>query len=158
MSSSGISSLSLSFFLPRCSTQAQDTQNLTNWSVAEEFEAAKDCTCISWNQSPCEAPTMVVGSHAAARVWEFHDKSRRWQCVLELDGHTGTVHDVSWAPNLGRTYHLVATACKDGVVRIFKIRFDLATCVVCVRVVSHHFFFFFIYCFEPLACCLFFQR
>lgn len=97
--------------------------------MAEEFEAAKDCTCISWNQSPFEAPTMVVGSHAAAKVWEFHEKSRRWQCVLELDGHTGTVHDVAWAPNLGRTYHLVATACKDGVVRIFKIRFDLTTCV-----------------------------
>ncbi len=48
--------------------------------------------------------------------------------MLELEGHgAGIVHDVSWAPNLGRTYHLVATACKDGQVRIFKIRIDPAT-------------------------------
>ena len=23
------------------------------------------------------------------------------------------VHDVSWAPNMGRSYHLIAVACKD---------------------------------------------
>ncbi len=62
------------------------------------------------------------------QIWEFQEKARRWQCVLELEGHgAGIVHDVSWAPNLGRTYHLVATACKDGKVRIFKIRIDPST-------------------------------
>jgi nucleoporin SEH1 len=108
--------------------------NLTNWSVSEEFEVKKDCSCISWNQSPFEAPTMVVGGGHQANIWEFQEKVRKWQCVLDLEGHGSTVHDVSWAPNLGRTYHLVATACKDGKVRIFKIKFDLVACVLFLSV------------------------
>ena len=36
------------------------------------------------------------------------------------------MHDVSWAPTLGRSYHLIATACKDSRVRIFKVRGDAA--------------------------------
>ena len=31
------------------------------------------------------------------------------------------MHCVSWAPNLGRSYHLIATASADGRVRIFKV-------------------------------------
>ena len=31
------------------------------------------------------------------------------------------MRDVSWAPNIGRRYHLIATACKDGCVRIFRL-------------------------------------
>lgn len=40
------------------------------WVVSqEEFEAdKKDVKCMSWNQSPFDAPAMVVGSQQAARV------------------------------------------------------------------------------------------
>jgi nucleoporin SEH1 len=31
------------------------------------------------------------------------------------------VHDVSWAPNLGRSYHLIATASRDEKVRLYKL-------------------------------------
>jgi nucleoporin SEH1 len=31
------------------------------------------------------------------------------------------VTDVAWAPNMGRSYQLIATASKDGIVRIFKL-------------------------------------
>ncbi|EGG18301.1 Sec13-like protein [Cavenderia fasciculata] len=32
-----------------------------------------------------------------------------------------TIHDVSWAPNMGRSYHLIAAASKDHNVRIWKV-------------------------------------
>lgn len=37
-------------------------------------------------------------------------------------GHQDDVNDVAWAPNMGRSYHLVATACKDKFVRIWKLK------------------------------------
>jgi hypothetical protein len=57
-------------------------------------------------------------------VWEYNSSARRWGAITSLEGHTDLVHDVSWAPNLGRAYHLVATACKDGSVRIFRLNYS----------------------------------
>lgn len=34
--------------------------------------------------------------------------------------HNGLIRSVSWAPAMGRSYHLLATGCKDGYIRIFK--------------------------------------
>ncbi|KAK9450204.1 WD40-repeat-containing domain protein [Limtongia smithiae] len=41
----------------------------------------------------------------------------------ELPGHTDIVHDVAWASSAGVAgrYELIATACRDGYVRIFKL-------------------------------------
>jgi WD40 repeat protein len=84
-------------------------------------------SCLRWNSSPTDAPTMVVGSNKTAEIWEFNAQNRRWQQLLSLkeegksDPHDATVQDVAWAPQLGRSYHLVATACRDTFVRIFKV-------------------------------------
>jgi hypothetical protein len=36
------------------------------------------------------------------QIWEYQEKARKWQCVLDLGDHGSVVHDVSWSPNLGR--------------------------------------------------------
>ena len=41
-----------------------------------------------------------------------------------LPGHEEMVHDVAWAPSAGRSFQLIATACKDKHVRIFKLSED----------------------------------
>lgn len=41
--------------------------------------------------------------------------------IVDLYDHGGLIREVSWAPSMGRSYELVATACQDGFVRIFKI-------------------------------------
>ncbi|XBW34876.1 hypothetical protein QEN19_000441 [Hanseniaspora menglaensis] len=41
--------------------------------------------------------------------------------VLDLYDHTGLIREVAWAPSMGRSYELVATACQDGFLRVFKI-------------------------------------
>ncbi|KAI9023986.1 WD40-repeat-containing domain protein [Hyaloraphidium curvatum] len=48
-------------------------------------------------------------------------KKREWGACEILGGHGDLVHDVSWAPNVGRSYHLIATACKDNHFRIFRL-------------------------------------
>ncbi|KAK6202688.1 WD40-repeat-containing domain protein [Scheffersomyces amazonensis] len=40
--------------------------------------------------------------------------------LCNLPEHNGLIRSVSWAPSMGRNYHLIATGCKDGYVRIFK--------------------------------------
>lgn len=40
--------------------------------------------------------------------------------ICNLPEHNGLIRSVSWAPSMGRSYHLIATGCKDGYIRIFK--------------------------------------
>jgi len=94
----------------------------------EEFESQKGgVTCISWNPSPLDSrPMIAVGSSdPGVKIWEYNEAFRKWMHVETLTGnkpHTGPIHDVCWAPNMGRTYHLIATASKDQTVKIWKLQ------------------------------------
>eukprot|EP00743_Colponemidia_sp_Colp-15_P001728 GILK01001887.1.p1 GENE.GILK01001887.1~~GILK01001887.1.p1 ORF type:complete len:319 (-),score=44.64 GILK01001887.1:183-1139(-) len=120
----------LGFKLATCSAdgtvriyEATDVMNLSSWPLMEEFESHKaGSNAISWNPSRYEPPMVVIGSNdSVAKVWEYSEQYRRWQVSVELVGHDDCIHDVAWAPNMGRTYHLIATASKDKTVRIWKL-------------------------------------
>lgn len=57
-----------------------------------------------------EVDQSSINSHATNKVVKLCD----------LPEHNGLIRSVSWAPSMGRDYHLIATGCKDGYVRIFK--------------------------------------
>ena len=38
-----------------------------------------------------------------------------------LGEHNGVVHDIAWAPVMGRSHHLIATASRET---CFRVRFD----------------------------------
>lgn len=46
--------------------------------------------------------------------------------MLELKGHSGRVQDVAWAPNVGRSYHLIATCGAEGAVAVWRLQPDAA--------------------------------
>lgn len=51
---------------------------------------------------------------APVRVWQFLEATRKWSLACDLDKHSGCgVNAVAWAPNMGRSYHLIATAGQD---------------------------------------------
>lgn len=50
------------------------------------------------------------------------DSDTKYIRLGSLPEHNGLIRSVSWAPSLGRLYHLIATGCKDGFVRIFKVK------------------------------------
>eukprot|EP01083_Nonionella_stella_P148056 468095_1 len=103
--------------------EAMDVMNLNSWSLVEQFQVSdKESCCIGWNESPLDPHQMAVGTYKSAKIWEYNPEYKRWQAVAELTGHTDAVYDVAWAPKMGRTFHLIATACKDGRVRLFKLR------------------------------------
>ncbi|KAI9030786.1 WD40-repeat-containing domain protein [Phycomyces nitens] len=78
--------------------------------------------CIDWCPNRTTTALMVVGlgKEIGARIFK-HDGHNRWYPAESLPEHTQEVHDVSWAPSMARSYQLIATACKDHHVRIFKI-------------------------------------
>jgi len=66
---------------------------------------------------------LAVSCGATVKLWKLDaggEGHNRWSVAAELEGHTSWVHDVAWAPNLGRRCEWLATACKDGKVRIYQ--------------------------------------
>lgn len=53
-------------------------------------------------------------------IYEYSENTRRWSKTETLTSITDPVHDVAFAPNLGRSYHLLAVASKD--VRIVTLK------------------------------------
>eukprot|EP01094_Clydonella_sp_ATCC50884_P016885 TRINITY_DN2858_c0_g1_i19.p1 TRINITY_DN2858_c0_g1~~TRINITY_DN2858_c0_g1_i19.p1 ORF type:complete len:326 (-),score=83.21 TRINITY_DN2858_c0_g1_i19:643-1620(-) len=106
--------------------EAVDVLNLSNWSLTDEFEAgkAKMLSCLSWDCSTGCAPSMVIGDQeGCAKIWEYSEQYRKWHVVMTLKDRDPTrmVRDVSWAPNLGRSYGLIAAAFSDGSGSIWRI-------------------------------------
>lgn len=52
---------------------------------------------------------------------EGNEQDIKYKKICNLPEHNGLIRSVSWAPSMGRGYHLIATGCKDGYVRIFKV-------------------------------------
>uniref|UniRef100_A0A9J7XZU7 SEH1-like (S. cerevisiae) n=1 Tax=Cyprinus carpio carpio TaxID=630221 RepID=A0A9J7XZU7_CYPCA len=75
--------------------EAPDVMNLSQWSLQHEISCKLSCSCISWNPS------------------------RKYAKAETLMTVTDPVHDIAFAPNLGRSFHVLAIATKD--VRIFKL-------------------------------------
>ena len=46
-------------------------------------------------------------------VYEYSDSSRRWLRIDAFNAITDIVHDIDFAPNLGRSYHVLAIASTD---------------------------------------------
>ncbi|KAJ3410845.1 epoxide hydrolase, soluble (sEH) [Chytridiales sp. JEL 0842] len=111
--------------------EAIDVVNLSSWTLMSEFEIspsnpARESThpTLSWCPSRFHPQTLCVGLNLDAKLFRVDSNNNSWTHVQSLGGHGGMVTDVAWGPNLGREYELVATGCKDGVVRIFKLVVD----------------------------------
>ncbi|EPS40015.1 hypothetical protein H072_6192 [Dactylellina haptotyla CBS 200.50] len=108
--------------------EAIETHTVSRWTSVDEFRVvpsappreAETSFCLTYCPSRWGGEQLLVGAMDKVRIYR-HDSNGKFQPAEELRGHKGLVRDVSWAPNLGRSYHLIATACKDGHVRIFRL-------------------------------------
>lgn len=104
--------------------EAADVTNLNSWSVAETIDDAEDGAgnALAWNPSRFGAASMVTGGNGTEPlIYEYSNEARRWVCVERLVGHEDSIHDVAWAPNMGRRFELVASGSKDGTIRLFRL-------------------------------------
>jgi nucleoporin SEH1 len=106
--------------------EAVDITNLSQWQITDQFEVCDSSTggvnCIDWNTSPLEHQSIAVGSNeSVAKIYQYNDKLRKWEVSVVLSGHEGPIHDIAWAPSMGRSYHLLATASKDYTLRVWRL-------------------------------------
>lgn len=107
--------------------EAPDVMNLSQWSLQHEIQCKLSCSCLSWNPSRVHSSMVAVGSDehnpsagGKVQIHEYNEGTRKWHRVETLMAITDAVHDVAFAPNLGRSYHLLAIASKD--VRIMMLK------------------------------------
>jgi nucleoporin SEH1 len=74
---------------------------------------------------------LVVAGMSTVRIYRSRDvvttsygvaqAQKEFYLAAEIAGHRGLVRDVAWAPGNIRGYDVIATACQDGFVRVFKV-------------------------------------
>ncbi|KPP74554.1 nucleoporin seh1-like [Scleropages formosus] len=96
--------------------EAPDVMNLSQWSLQHEISSKLSCSCISWNPSSDDSCVTYGGK---VQIYEYNENTRKYAKAETLMTVTDPVHDLAFAPNLGRSFHVLAVATKD--VRIFKL-------------------------------------
>ncbi|KAG5368114.1 Nucleoporin SEH1 [Yarrowia sp. C11] len=76
--------------------------------------------CLSWGKSRFSKEYVVACALEQSYIYQRQENGKYIQ-TGQLPAHGSIIRDISWAPSIGRGYQLIATACKDGLVRIFKI-------------------------------------
>ncbi|KAL7547570.1 hypothetical protein ACHAWF_010864 [Thalassiosira exigua] len=129
--------------------EAMDTMNLNHWKLEAEIEDNPDInepgrmsavdnlssnenmgvSSLSWCSGRFEPATLVVGlSSGRVSVYRYDDGQRAWLEAIRLPGHATSsgvprgVLDVAWAPNVGRSYHLIATCGKDNQLKVHRVK------------------------------------
>jgi len=67
-----------------------------------------------------KALSLAVAAMDKVRIFRT-DKERKWYIATDLLGARGVIRDVAWANGAMRGYDVIATASKDGFVRIYDI-------------------------------------
>ncbi|XP_067135644.1 nucleoporin SEH1 [Centruroides vittatus] len=107
--------------------EAPDVMNLSQWSLQHEITCKISCSCITWSPSRIHPPMIAVGSDDSSQtaggkvlIYEYNENIRRWIKVETIVTITDPVRDITFAPNLGRSFNLLAVASKD--VRIISLK------------------------------------
>lgn len=111
--------------------EAVDVMNLNQWLLKNSIEVEPDNTdlgvrCLDWCTGRFEPPTLVVGdSSGNVNIYRYSEASRNWGLYLRLDSHVNPrkgVLDVAWSPDVGRSYHLISSCGRDGLLRVHKLK------------------------------------
>lgn len=113
--------------------EAMDPNNLGFWTQVAEIpllnhpiaRQLQSAFSLTWARSLAFKDYLAVSVLEDAFIY-CKEESGKFVRVAELSQHKGLIRDMQWAPNNGRTYHMIATACKDGYLRLFKITKNLS--------------------------------
>lgn len=104
--------------------EAPDIMNLSQWTLSYDVACKMPLSCLTWNQSMyrLHSPMIAAGSDevqaigsSSPRVFLFEYSSSgngKW-AKTESINVADPVHDIAFAPNVGRSYHILAVASKD---------------------------------------------
>lgn len=109
--------------------EALDPNNLTSWAQVSEVpllnhpvsRQLQSSFSLSWAPSG-KGNAFVVSVLEDAVIFRLEGDNNNYVRAGELSQHRGLIRDIEWSPSIGRSYSYIATACKDGYVRIFHIQ------------------------------------
>lgn len=57
------------------------------------------------------------------QIFAYIDSKKEYNCIANLseNGHKDTVTDAEWAPQFGRSFHMIATCSKDCQLIIWRL-------------------------------------
>lgn len=119
-------------------------------SGSSKSHSTPGITCLSWNPSQLDRINMIVIGTVVGSVmiWKLDHKKRKWvkladlvenddikqksqKVIGDIGPRKGThldelsiINEVSWAPNMGRSFHLIASASGNGTIKIWKLSFS----------------------------------
>lgn len=128
----------------------EQPENLSEYAAIDEFticakpsrgEEVSFKVQFDPNPDPCytalragvatDSLGLVVAGMTTAKIYRSRDIitasygvpqiQKEFYLAVEVEGHRGLVRDIAWAPGNIRGYDIIATACQDGFVRVFKI-------------------------------------
>ncbi|KAI8628287.1 WD40-repeat-containing domain protein [Xylariaceae sp. FL1651] len=134
----------------------EEPETLTDYAKIDDFQACTkpnrgEETCFKVrfdpNPEPCytalragvshDALSLVVSGMQTVKIFRTRDtitssfgaatRAREFYLALEITAHKHLVRDVAWAPGNYRGYDMIATACQDGFVRVFRIDTPFST-------------------------------
>ena len=87
-------------------------------------------TCLSWNVCPFEPAKIAVGGYSMravvltqeAQAGRVGSGGNKWREECVLGEHTGVIHDIAWAPAMGGSYHLIATASREATCKVHTLK------------------------------------
>jgi nucleoporin SEH1 len=105
------------------------TATTTTTTATSSSNENMGVSSLSWCTGRFEPPTLCVGcSSGRASIYRYDDGARSWVEAIRLPNHVDGngiprgVLDVAWAPNVGRSYHLIATCGKDGRLKVHRVK------------------------------------
>ena len=107
--------------------EAFSVTNVSEWNLQHEMIEKVPFSCLSWTRSHLKShrPMIAVGSddsksvNAKVYLFEYFEQSHKWICSETINGIDEPVFDISFAPNLGKSFQLLAVATKH--VTVIKI-------------------------------------
>ncbi|ODQ77855.1 hypothetical protein BABINDRAFT_168813 [Babjeviella inositovora NRRL Y-12698] len=107
---------------------AMEPSDLRVWTLTSEVQVLnlppatnlQSDFSLTWCPGRFSAEKIVVCALDQGVIYT-RDAQGRLTLAANLPEHNGLIRSVSWAPSMGRWHHLLATGCKDGYVRIFKL-------------------------------------
>ena len=129
----------LSFLEPHSPYQMNEWQHIDQFRVCPAPQRGEETSFkVQFHHDPTDithsilpswdrrSMSVVVAAMDTVKIYRTDNDGRRFYHAIELPGHGGLVRDISWANGSVRGYDLVASACRDGFVRIFEVYTSLA--------------------------------
>lgn len=113
-------SLQSSFGIAWCPAKFAETEMLAVVALDQAFIYESSLVLNVDLTSPGPQDTRLGIEENPSRLNSADGSRPAYMKVGNLPEHGGLIRSISWAPSMGRTFHLLATGCKDGYVRIFK--------------------------------------